>query len=249
MVRECPGSDVVRGAVGHSFVTESKQAAVGGAATGWKTTEAGPFSGCWVLRFDGTTVALSAAGRGWFEEALGVLNELVSKHRAAILSDWFEHIVSAYPDETARFLRNKREPFGNPVGAALREELGTVLDGALGRAPEAELLASLDRVIRIRAVQEFAPSVAVGFVFELKPILRHVAEQTEASCPELDLRIDQSVDRVAMMAFDIYTTCREQISEIRIKSIRDLSAKQIERLNEWRARRDREPAPVEDDST
>jgi hypothetical protein len=249
MVRACPDSDVVRGAVGHLLVTESKQAAGEGAAKGSVVAEPGLFSGYRELRFDGTTVAVPVAGRGWFEEALGVLNELVSRHRAAILSDWFEHIVGAYPDETARFLRNKREPFGNPVGAALREELGTVLDGAVGGASEAELQASLDRIIRIRAVQEFAPSVAVGFVFKLKPILHHLAAETEASSPELDLRIDQSVDRVAMMAFDIYTTCREQISEIRIRSIRDLSAKQIERLNEWRAHRDREPATVDDDST
>ena len=84
---------------------------------------------------------------------------------------------------------------------------------------------------------------------KLKPILHHLAGAAEASSPKLSQSIDRSVDRVALMAFDIYTTCREQISEIRIRSIRDLSAKQIERLNEWRARRDREPAPVDAEST
>jgi hypothetical protein len=183
------------------------------------------------------------------EEAERVLDELVSKHRAAIVSEWFEQIVGAYSDETAKFLRDTKEPFGNPVGAALREELGSLLDGALGRTPEPEVRSSLDRIIRIRAVQDFSPSAAVGFVFELKPILHRVAETAEVASPDLGPLIDRSVDRLILMAFDVYTTCREQVAEIRIRSIRDLSAKQIERLNEWRRRRDREPAPVDADST
>jgi len=178
-----------------------------------------------------------------------VLDELVAQHRAAIVSDWFESIVHAYPDETARFLRQSKEPFGNPVGTALREELGTILDGALGRIPEDELMSSLDRIIRVRAVQEFSAAAAVGFVFDLKPILHRLAGSAEASLPELGHRIDRSVDHLALMAFDVYTTCREQISEIRIKSIRDLSAKQIERLNEWRGRQDRDPAAADAEST
>jgi hypothetical protein len=178
-----------------------------------------------------------------------VLDELVSNHRAAIVSDWFESIVGAYPDETARFLRQSKEPFGNPVGTALREELGTILDGALGRVSDDRLLSSLDRIIRVRAVQEFSAAAAVGFVFDLKPILNRLVESTDAATPDLGPRIDRSVDRVALMAFDVYTTCREQIAEIRIRSIRDLSSKQIERLNEWRGRQDRELAAEDAEGT
>ncbi len=178
-----------------------------------------------------------------------MLGELVAQHRAAIVSDWFESIVDAYPDETGKFLRRSREPFGNPVGTALREELGTILDGAVGKVRDDELVASLDRIVRVRAVQEFSAAAAVGFVFDLKPILHRLTESAAPSMPELGDRIDRSVDRLALMAFDVYTTCREQIAEIRIRSIRDLSAKQIERLNEWRGRRDCDLAAAEADST
>lgn len=187
-------------------------------------------------------VAFPNPGKVVDEGGERVLDELVSSHRAAIVSDWFESIVAAYPDETARFLRQSKEPFGNPVGTALREELGTILDGALGRVSDDQLLSSLDRIIRVRAVQEFSAAAAVGFVFDLKPILNRLVESTDTATPDLDRRVDRSVDRLALMAFDVYTTCREQIAEIRIRSIRDLSAKQIERLNEWRGRKDREPA-------
>jgi hypothetical protein len=169
-----------------------------------------------------------------------VLDHIVRNNRAVISDEWFESVVSAYPEETAKFLREKKDPFGNPVGTALREELGTILDGIVGVADDEAVAASLDRIVRVRAVQEFGPSAAVGFVLHLKPILHRLAE-SEAKASKVDaVDIDRAVDRVLLMAFDIYTTCREQIFEIRVKSIRDLSAKHIERLNEWRVARDRD---------
>lgn len=178
-----------------------------------------------------------------------VLEEWVAQHRAAILSDWFEHIVGGYPEETARFLRGTNDPFGNPVGAALRDELGTVLDGALNRVEDCDLSAALDRIIRVRAVQEMSPSAAIGFVLQLKPIVRQLALSGDP-LPEGEVdRIEGLVDRLVLMAFDVYTTCREQIFEIRVKSIRNLSAKNIERLNEWRAGQRPGDAPPDDDTS
>lgn len=178
-----------------------------------------------------------------------MVEELVARHRAAILSDWFERIVGAYPDQTARFLRQTGDPFGNPVGAALREELGTVLDGVFLAVDDERLLASLDRIIRVRAVQDFSPSAAVGFVLELKPILRQLAADAEVPLPTGEVeQIDALVDRLVLKAFEVYSACREQIFEIRVRSIRDLSAKQIEKLNDWRAGRKQTDDAVEEDT-
>jgi len=165
-----------------------------------------------------------------------LLDEIVRDNRTAILSDWFDAIVNAYPDETAKFLREKIDPFGNPVGTALRAELGTILDGVVGAADDESVAAALDRIVRVRAVQEFTPSAAIGFILQLKPILRGLMKTDD------DSRVDASVDRLMLMAFDVYTTCREEFSEIRIKSIRNLSSKHIERLNEWRVTRERDGA-------
>jgi len=178
-----------------------------------------------------------------------VFDDLVRKKRAAILSDWFDTIVCAYAEETATFLRGTKDPFGNPVGAALREELGTVLDGVVGGAEDEVVAAALDRIIRVRAIQDFTPSAAVGFVLHLKPILHRLVASDESASPDDGPRIDRSVDRLVLMAFDVYTTCREQIFEIRVKSIRDLAAKQIERLNDWRAGRQPGDIPPDDDTS
>ena len=167
----------------------------------------------------------------------GAFQDLVADQRAAVVAEWMEVILAGYPAETARFLRTNRDPFGNPVGAALREGLGTVLDGVVG-VPDDSLAEALDRIIRVRAVQDFSPSAAIGFLFDLKPILHRLIDQAGPGAPVDRDEIDRRVDRVLAMAFDIYSSCREQVFEIRIRSIRDLSLKHLERLNEWRIRRE-----------
>jgi hypothetical protein len=50
----------------------------------------------------------------------------------------------------------------------------------------------------------------VGFVFLLKPILRELA-------PEHDQApLHDRIDRVALLAFDKYMQCREQLADIRV---------------------------------
>lgn len=168
----------------------------------------------------------------------GNLGALVAEHRGAVLADWLERILATYPPETARFLRETGDPFGNPVGAALREELGTLLDGVLGRVDDARLQSALDRIVRVRAVQEMAPSAAVGFVLELKPILEQLLLDCGVEARDEQESLHRQVDRVVLAAFDVYSSCREQVYEIRVRSIRELSMKRIDQLNEWRARRD-----------
>ena len=177
--------------------------------------------------------------------SLGAFQDLVADRRTAVVSEWMEAILAGYPAETARFLRTNRDPFGNPVGAALREGLGTVLDGAMGVADDDSLAQALDRIIRVRAVQDFCPSAAIGFLFALKPILHRLIDLAGPEAPVDRHEIDRRVDRVLAMAFDIYSSCREQVFEIRIRSIRDLSLKHLERLNEWRIRRDGTALPTD----
>jgi len=91
----------------------------------------------------------------------------------------------------------------------------------------------------VRAVQEMPPSAAVSFVLELKRIVRtHVdvgdGQQRVDGLSELDDR----VERLLLAAFDVYSRCREQVCEIRVRAIHNRSLKVMERMNAWRARRE-----------
>jgi len=145
--------------------------------------------------------------------------------------------MDAYPDETVNFLKKEGDPFSNPVGAGLREGLADIVDGLADGAGDEAFEPALDRVIRVRAVQDFSAAAAVGFVFDLKRIVREKLDPSVGGLCELDGRID----RLGLQAFDVYMRCREQMWAIRAKEIRNQSLGIMERMQEWREKRHENP--------
>ena len=163
-----------------------------------------------------------------------MLDRKMAERRDEILERWIDRVFDDYPEETARFLRSNSDPFANPVAAGLREGLAEILDGVLRGVEPQELTSALDRVIRVRAVQDFEPSAAVGFVFDLRDLLRKSGGDGVArSFDELDRRIE----RVGLYAFDVYMRCREDMWRIRAREIRNQSVGIMERVAEWKERR------------
>ncbi len=175
-----------------------------------------------------------------------MLKSVFSPHREALVEGWLQRILDGYPDETVKFLSTQKDQFANPVGAGLRAEVGQIFDGIVDPGDPGALAESLDRVIRVRAVQDFTPGGAVGFILELKILAREflTADEDRAELEEFD----SAVDRVLLAAFDVYSHCREQMFEIRVDAIRRQSITVIERLNEWRERRAGGEDEAENDS-
>jgi hypothetical protein len=154
--------------------------------------------------------------------------------RAEMAGRWYDRIVDRYPVETSRFLREQSDPFANPVGAGLRDEVAPIVDGVCSDVDVAELEPALDRIIRVRAVQDMTPSEAVGFVLDLKDVFELVVVGASD-----DARQDfgRRVDGLLLVAFNVYSRCRQQVYDIRVKEIRNRSLKVMERLNTWREER------------
>jgi hypothetical protein len=87
----------------------------------------------------------------------------------------------------------------------------------------------------VRAVQDFEPSAAVSFVFDLKGLLREFAGKGGDGSLEV---LDQRIERLGMCAFDVYMRCREEMWKIRAREIRNQSVGIMERVAEWRERRE-----------
>jgi hypothetical protein len=148
------------------------------------------------------------------------LSEVLAAKRDAVLERWFQAVLATYPEETARFLQGGADPFANPVGHNLREGLARLYGRFAAAVPDAELSAAIDGIVRIRAVQEFTPSVAVGFVYTLRGILRE--ELAGVVLDPADLAaLETGIDRLALVAFDVYMQCREKIFEIRVREIKE----------------------------
>ena len=156
---------------------------------------------------------------------------LLEDQREAILEAWFDRVVATYPESMDHFLRKGSDRFKNPMGVTLSDGLAAVFDAILAGADDQEVGMALDTTVRLRAVQAFRPSEAVGYVFELKTATRkalrkHLKKHEFAA----DLRaFDAEIDRVALIAFDTYMSCRERLMKIRANEARNLARNMLER--------------------
>ena len=132
----------------------------------------------------------------------------------AILDKWFARAVEAYPGETVRFLVTEKDQFRNPVGHILRENLAVLLRELLGEMDPSCTRPALEAVVRVRAVQDLTATQAVGFIFMVRPIVHELK-------PELDAALlNRKIDQLALMSFEEYVRCREQLFEIRVNESR-----------------------------
>ena len=159
------------------------------------------------------------------------LKELLQEHRSAIAAKWFEAVVETYHEETRGPLRKQNAPFTNPVGFNTAQGLEGLFDGLLkGMLPE-ETSRFLDAIVRIRAVQEFAPSEALRFIVRLKDVVRtELAEalRDPAVAGEL-IAFESAVDDLALFAFDLYMQCREKLYDIKAKEARSMTFRLLQK--------------------
>lgn len=147
------------------------------------------------------------------------LEKILSQKRPVILKEWLDKIFQTYPAYSSRFLKKQKDRFANPIGYTLSNDIEILYDELiLGEELDPDkVVPALDRIIRIRAIQDFSASAAVAFIFLLKEAIRMVIKENR---PDGDLAgeliaFESKVDSLALIAFDVYEKCRERIYEIK----------------------------------
>lgn len=159
------------------------------------------------------------------------VQKFLEKRKKVILKKWFDLVVDTYHPDTSTFLRKEKDPFNNPVGRTTLTSLETLLDYLQDKSNEDALVSALDAVIRIRSIQDFSPSRAIGFIFFLKKIIRDEAARetkTEGFTQSL-FTIEYRIDGLMMMAFDIYAKCKETLYQIKANEEKNRFYKAFER--------------------
>jgi len=164
-----------------------------------------------------------------------VFKDLLSGNRDAILKRWFDLILETYPADTATMVRKDKNQFTNPVGATISREIEVLFKGLCEGSRDEKCHASLDSILKIRSVQDFSPSKAVGFIFLLKRAIRVTLgnEIYKESLMDEWLKFQSRIDELALQAFDIYMDCREKICEIRVnqaKAEKEMAFRMMERV-------------------
>jgi hypothetical protein len=149
---------------------------------------------------------------------MGIKNTLKDR-KSVIVDNWVKLVLGTY--ESPDFFRSQKDRFANPVGANISEALKEIFDLLLEEAEAANLAEALDKIVRIRAVQDFAPSLATSFMFLLKDVVRAELAKDANQTFEGLMEFESTIDRSALMAFDIYMECRERLFQIRIKELQN----------------------------
>jgi hypothetical protein len=151
------------------------------------------------------------------------LLSLLSERKTSLTERWVQRLFESYPPQTAIFLKKEKDRFDNPVGYHLSQGLGRIVETLIQEMDRDQVVAALDEVIRIRALQNFSPSQALAFIFLLKNVMR------EELAPELKdgqfsrelQEVESRIDGLALLGFDAYTQRREKLNEIRVTEVKN----------------------------
>jgi len=157
----------------------------------------------------------------------------LSEKRSVVLNRWIDHILNTYPADTANFLRDKKNRFSNPVGHSISEGVEGIFEDLVSGIDRDRVAPFLDKIIRIRAIQDFAPSQAVAFIFFLKTIIR---EELAKEISEGDLsaelkKMEDQIDSLGLIAFDIFMECREKLYDIKANEMRNMTFRLLQKAN------------------
>ena len=147
------------------------------------------------------------------------IETLLAPKKKAIVQKWIDQVLDSYgaPD----FFKKQKDRFANPIGSTVSDGLQNIFAILVEEKDLAEAAKPLEDIIKIRAVQEFAPSAAISFVYILKEIVREelAKEKNREEVLSLLSVLDPRTDKIALMAFDIYMDCRERLHQIRVNEV------------------------------
>jgi hypothetical protein len=174
-----------------------------------------------------------------------MLQNLLEKNKSAILERWLHLTFETYPADTAMMMRKDKNQFTNPVGSTMSREIEVLFGKICEGIQDEKCRASLDSILKIRSVQDFSPSKAVGFIFLLKRAIGETLKNEICKESVMDewLQFQSRIDELALQAFDIYMDCRKKIYEIRINQARaekEMAFRVMERVTRSKEKRQEE---------
>ncbi len=128
----------------------------------------------------------------------------------AVEERWFAAAAAAYGELIAAHASAERDPFRNPIGHSLRQNLAVLVRELFGAMDVAAVDAAFAEIMALRSIQDLSVERAVGFVFAL----RGIAEDQAPQMPAED--IETRIDRLAVSAFEQYLACRERLAQLRL---------------------------------
>ena len=170
------------------------------------------------------------------------LKTLLIEKQSIIIEKWCREIINTYPKDSARFFHEKSDEFANPIGNTINQGVEQTFKALVQETIENEVQLFLKDLIKVRAVQNFTASQAVGFVFLLKRIIREelgkVAEEGHLAKALLEFEVQ--IDQLALASFDIYSECRDKLADLKTMELKNQTYRLLRQANLVTIRSDNE---------
>ncbi|CAA7600022.1 RsbT co-antagonist protein RsbRD, N-terminal domain [Acididesulfobacillus acetoxydans] len=157
--------------------------------------------------------------------AIESIGAILDKKSPELLKKWLDSIEGSYPAGATEVLQDEEGRFRNPAVHTIAHNAAEILTELLTGSNPNNFVKPLDGIIRLRAVQDLTPSNAVGFIFGLKEIIRSAlpGDWTGESGQRELRELEDRIDALALLSFDIYESCRLQIFELRMNEMKRIS--------------------------
>ncbi len=144
--------------------------------------------------------------------------ETLAEKKPKIVQRWIEGVMASYSADGASFFMRQKDRFANPLGHAVKTGLSAVFAQLLGDQPAQSMPPELSQFIKLRSVQTFSPSAAVGFVYQLKAILvDELGQDCLMAAGSEWFELEGKIDALALKIFDLYVEDRELLHQVKAK--------------------------------
>jgi hypothetical protein len=141
--------------------------------------------------------------------------------RGRFLKAWLACTLGTYPEHSGGLFRQAASPFRNPVGSTLHAALTGLTEELFDGFDRARVTALVDIVVRLRAVQDFAPSQVTEFVTLARRAADRVAETgtPRLGAGTLNL-VSARIDALTPIADERLARCRDDLRAITERAAR-----------------------------
>ncbi len=160
---------------------------------------------------------------------------IISARRDMAVQQWTDAVFATYPFETSGFIRTKSDQFANPVGHATRVAGAAIYDAITGQDVDMDKVhAAVADLIRVRAVQDIKPELALGVLYLYKKVLRGLLLPDMLAAGRFQEFLDMldRLDSLCLLAFNMYLADREKIYAERVAQQR----REGSQIKRWAAR-------------
>jgi hypothetical protein len=159
------------------------------------------------------------------------LNEFLLEKKSQILSRWFERIINNFPSDAFPFLKNQKDPFLNPIGNTISNGIECVFSELMNESDIEKFYPHLNDIMKIMAIQSLPPSKAASLMLLLKKVLQEVAGTEFEKNVTGRAALEDRIEELTLLSFDIYTKCREQIYEIKVEEAKRRTFRLLQKAN------------------